>query len=109
MAKMVSSHQLLRGSVEHVKDIGAELNAEADGAERKRAFQHPRRLPVTGERECGRQPTEPATDNEDRALCALTSASPLRLFRWWAHREFTCSMGAAAERSANRGRNGSEL
>jgi hypothetical protein len=33
---------------------------------------------VTRERECGRQPTEPAADNEDSALCAhigLTASS----------------------------------
>src|SRR5580704_3381297 len=67
-------------AIKHVKDIGAELDAKADGAERRRALEHAHRLPVTRERECGRQPAEPAADDEDRVLRPHITLT-LHLFR----------------------------
>jgi hypothetical protein len=51
-----------------MEDIGAELDAVADGAERLRAFEHTHRKSVMCERECGGEPTKPAPDNEDGIL-----------------------------------------
>jgi len=65
-------------AIEHVKDVWAELDPVANGAGRRRAFQYSRRLSMTREPECSRQPPEPAADNEDRALSthiALWSSS----------------------------------
>src|SRR5262249_50076716 len=51
-----------------MKDIRPELDAIADSAEGRRAFEHAYRLPLARERERGGQPAKPATDDEDRVL-----------------------------------------
>src|SRR5262245_31003553 len=51
-----------------MKDIRPELDAIADSAEGRRAFEHAYRLPLVRERERGGQPAKPATDDEDRVL-----------------------------------------
>jgi hypothetical protein len=51
-----------------MKDIGAELDAIADGAEEGRAFEQRHRLPVTCERERGGEPAEPAADDQNGFL-----------------------------------------
>src|SRR5215510_13327569 len=55
-------------AVEHMKDIGTELDAIADRAKLRRAFEHARRAPVAGERERSGEPAEPAAANEDGVL-----------------------------------------
>src|SRR5262245_42493035 len=65
-------------AIEHMKDIGSELDAIADGAERRRAFEHAHRLSVTCQRKRGRKSAKAAADNEDgvpRADISLTSPS----------------------------------
>ena len=52
-------------AVEDVKDVGAELDAVADGAELRRAFEHARRPAAARQSERRREPAEPAADNED--------------------------------------------
>jgi len=51
--------------VDAVEHVGAELNAIADGAEGRRAFEHTHPLPMTCERQRGREPAQPAADDED--------------------------------------------
>ena len=53
-------------AVEHVEDVGAELDAIADGAEFGRAFEHPACNAALRERQRGGQPAKPAADDEDR-------------------------------------------
>src|SRR5262249_26581631 len=53
-------------AIERMKDIRPELDAIADSAEGRRAFEHADRLPLARERERGGQPAKPATDDEDR-------------------------------------------
>src|SRR5262249_13984225 len=53
-------------AIERMKDTMPELDAIADGAEGRRAFEHADRLPLARERERGGQPAKPATDDEDR-------------------------------------------
>src|SRR5262249_28008766 len=70
-------------AIERVKDIRPELDAIADSAEGRRAFEHAYRLPLARERERGGQPAKPATDDEDRVLqdqsALLFSCSQRRL------------------------------
>src|SRR5262249_37520094 len=55
-------------AIERMKDIRPELDAIADSAEGRRAFEHAYRLPLPRKRERGGQPAKPATDDEDRVL-----------------------------------------
>ena len=55
----------LADAVEHMKDVRAELDAAADGAERGRAFEHADRDAVARERKRGGEPAEPAADDQD--------------------------------------------
>jgi hypothetical protein len=49
--------------IEHVKDIRTELNAIADGAEGRRAFEHCHWLTMTCEGQRGREPPKsPSND-----------------------------------------------
>ncbi len=52
-------------AVEHMEDVGAELDAVADGAELGRALEHTARQPVPGERKRGGEPAEPTADDQD--------------------------------------------
>jgi hypothetical protein len=78
-------------AIEHMKDIGSELDAIADGAERRRAFEHAHCLSVTRRRKRGRKSAKAAADDEDRALRAhigLTSSS----FSSVAHGEWAAAL-----------------
>ena len=51
--------------VEHVKDVRAELNAVADGAEFLRLLEYADAHALAAERQRGRQSAKPAADNQD--------------------------------------------
>jgi hypothetical protein len=48
-----------------VKNIGPELDAVADGAEFRRAFEHARPTATARQSQRRRQPAKPAADDED--------------------------------------------
>ena len=52
-------------AVQHMEDIRPELDAVADGAEFRRAFEHAALDAVACERERGGQPTKPAADDQN--------------------------------------------
>ena len=53
-------------AIEHMKDIGSELDAVADGAELQRAFKDARTPSAARQGERGREAAKPAPDDEDR-------------------------------------------
>ena len=52
-------------AVEHMEDIGPELDAVADGAEFRRAFEHAARDAALRERKRGGEAAKPAADDQD--------------------------------------------
>ena len=57
-------------AVEHMEDVGAELDAVADGAEFRRAFEHARGPSAPRQCQRRREPAEPAADDEDGVCCS---------------------------------------
>ena len=53
-------------AIEHMKDVGSELDAVADGAELRRAFKDARAPSAARQGERGREAAKPAPDDEDR-------------------------------------------
>jgi hypothetical protein len=62
-----------------MKDIGTELDAKADGAEGRRAFEYPYRLAMARERECSRQSTQPAANDCDGNVGVWLDRAPADL------------------------------
>src|SRR5262249_57978914 len=62
-------------AVEHVKDVGTELDTVADGAERRRPFEHTRGDAVTRERQRRGEAAKPAADDEDGLVLQGQSSS----------------------------------
>jgi hypothetical protein len=53
-------------AIEHVKDVGSELDAVADGAELRPALKHSRAPPAARQGERRREAAQPAADDQDR-------------------------------------------
>ena len=72
---------------ERMKHVGAELNAVADGAERRRAFEHAHRAPVPRQRKRRGEAAKPAANNEGLVfqgrLAFMTRAASADRYRLW--------------------------